>query len=80
MMERSYSLERNGSIEDLRKLGLDLKSAVGRRFTFVSDDADDHGNPDDIMINGVVVHDETYGYLAQADGEEFYWRSQIADA
>jgi len=77
--DRDFSLEGKGSIADLQKLGLDLKSAVGRRFTFVSDDADDQGNPDDIMIDGIVIYDEQYGYLAHADGDDFYWRSQIAD-
>jgi hypothetical protein len=79
MTERGYSLERRGSVEDLKTLGLDLASAVGRQFTFVMDDADKHGQPDDIMFNGVVIHDDKYGYLAQADGDGFYWRSQISD-
>lgn len=79
MTESGYALDRSGSIEDLRKLGLDLKSAVGRRFTFFMDDADERGRPDDIMFNGVVIHDETYGYLAQEDEDGVYWRSQIVD-
>jgi hypothetical protein len=77
MIERGYSLERQGSVHDLDALGLTLESAVGMRFTFVMDDADDDGNPDDIMFNGVVVHDAKWGFLALADDDFVYWRSQI---
>jgi len=58
-----YALDRSGSIESLRKLGSDLKSAVGKRFTFFMSDADEQGVPDDIMFNGIVIYDEAYGYL-----------------
>ena len=80
MTDRGYSLERNGSVADLAKLGLTLESAVGKRFTFMMDDADDNGNPDDIMFNGVVIHDPKWGYLALADEDGVYWRSEIASA
>jgi hypothetical protein len=79
MTERGYSLERSGSVEDLKKLGFTLDAAVGQRFTFVMDDADEHGRPDDIMFNGVVIHDDQNGYLAQADDDGFYWRSEISE-
>ncbi len=77
MIDRGYSLERKGSVDDLAKLGLTLAEAVGMRFTFVQDDADDQGNPDDIMFNGVVIHDLKWGYLAYADPDGVYWRSQL---
>ena len=80
MTDRGYSLERNGSIEDLRKLGLTLASAVGRRFTFNGgEDMDQVGRTSDIMFNGVVVHDPEWGYLAKADEDGVYWRSDIVD-
>jgi hypothetical protein len=78
MTERGYLLTK-GSVDDLAKLGLNLESAVGNRFTFVSDDADKDGKPDDIMFNGVVIHDEKFGYLALADEDGIYWRSEIVD-
>jgi hypothetical protein len=59
MIERGYSLERRGSVDDLAKLGLTLAQAVGMRFTFVMDDADEHGNPDDILFNGGISHMRT---------------------
>lgn len=78
MTERGYSLQRNGSVSDLSSLGLTLESAVGKRFTFFMDDGDENGNPNDIMFNGVVVHDSEWGYLAVMD-DDVYWRSQISD-
>ena len=78
MTHRGYSLERRGSVDDLAKLGLTLEQAVGMRFTFVQDDADEHGKPNDIMFNGIVIHDSGWGYLALADEDDVYWRSQIA--
>jgi len=78
MTDRGYSLERMGSIRDLSKLGIKLEEAVGKRFTFVADDADENGVPDDIMSNGIVIKDERYGFLALLDApDDFYWRSQL---
>lgn len=78
MTERGY-LPTRGTIQDLAALGLTLESAVGRRFVFVSDDADDHGAPDDIMCNGMVVRDAEFGILLEADDSGFYWRSEQKD-
>jgi hypothetical protein len=78
MTERGYLFTR-GSVEDLTKLGLTLESAVGKRFTFVGDDAAKDGKPDDIMFNGIVIRDEKYGYLMLADEDGVYWRSEIID-
>ncbi len=74
--ERGY-LPTSGTVQDLAALGLTLESAVGRRFVFASDDADEHGDPDDIMHDGAVVRDSTFGILLEADGTGFYWRSQL---
>jgi hypothetical protein len=77
MTARGYALERRGSIDDLAKLGLTLETALGRQFTFYMDDGDDHGRPDDIMWEGLVVHDGKYGYLAEEISGDFYHRSDI---
>ena len=78
MTDCGFSLERRGSVEALAKLGLDLESAVGQRFVFLMDDADDDGQPDDIMFVGTVTLDEEWGYLAVMDTpDDFYWRSHI---
>ncbi len=78
MTEHGYSLERRGSVDDLAKLGLTLASAVGMRFTFYMDDADEDGTPNDIMFNGVVMNDPHYGYLAIKDHSDFYHRSDVS--
>lgn len=70
MTERGYALVR-GSLEDLAKLGLSPANAVGMRFTFVMHD------DDDLMFNGIVVHDPKWGYLAYADEDGLYMRSEI---
>ena len=74
MTENCYSLERNGSVKDLEKLGLSLESAVGKRFRFYMDDANEDGTPNDIMFDGVVIFSDEYGYLAEQDGKIF-WRN-----
>ena len=76
MTERGYRAT-NGTVRDLTALGLTLESAVGRRFVFVSDDADEHGKPDDIMHDGTVVVDPAFGILLEADETGFYWRSEL---
>jgi hypothetical protein len=78
MTKRGY-LPTNGTIRDLAALGLTLEEAVGCRFVFVSDDADEHGNPDDIMCNGIIVRDEKFGILLEADDSGFYWRSELRE-
>ena len=81
MTDDGFSLETRGSVDDLSKLGLDLDNAVGLRFVFQMDDADDDGQPDDIMFIGTVKFDEEWGYLAVMDTpKDFFWRSQIEDA
>jgi len=78
MTTHGFSLERNGSMKDLAKLELTLASAVVLRFTFVMDDEDDDGTPDDIMFNGVVIHDPEWGYLALMDEDGTYHRSELS--
>jgi hypothetical protein len=79
MTERGYSLERHGSVVALEKMGLTLEQAVGKRFTFYADDGNEAGEPDDLMVDGYVVKDPEWGYLAIAEGD-FYQRSELDDA
>ena len=76
MTERGYRPTK-GTVEGLAALGITLEDAVGRPFVLVSDDADDQGNPDDIMHNGTVVRDSKLGVLLEVDGTGFYWRSEL---
>ncbi len=76
MTENGYSLERVGSIADLKKLGLTLEQAVGKRFTFNGGaDSNEQGEPADIMCSGVIMKDSKWGYLAVLDASGFYWRN-----
>jgi hypothetical protein len=47
----------NGFNSGLEQVRPHAGEAVGKRFTFVADDADKNGVPDDIMSNGVVIKD-----------------------
>ncbi|WP_444901143.1 hypothetical protein ACJJIG_14390 [Microbulbifer sp. SSSA007] len=78
MTENGYSLERRGSVNDLERVGLTLELALGMKFRFYMDDLDKHGKPDDIMFEGIVIHDSEFGYLAKQQSEVF-WRSDISD-
>ena len=78
MTERGFRPTR-GTVEDLAALGLTLDDAVGRRFVFVSEDADEHGNRDHIMHGGTVVRDSRFGILLETDDTGFYWRSELND-
>jgi hypothetical protein len=75
MTENVYSIERQGSIDDLARLGLTLDEAVGKEFLFNGGaDEDDNGQPADIMFRGTVIKDPAWGYLAQADADGIFWR------
>lgn len=46
-----------GTIRDLALHGIQLKE--GMRLTFYSDDVDDNGNPDDLIVDGIVHYDKS---------------------
>ena len=72
-----YSIETNGSIRDLKELGLTPEKAVGMHFIFNSGlDENEAGEPADILFTGIVVEDEQWGYIAIPDDENaFFWRA-----
>lgn len=43
-----------GTQQDLARQGIELRE--GLALTLYSDDADDHGQPDDLLIDGVVQY------------------------
>jgi hypothetical protein len=45
-----------GTSEDLARQGIELQE--GLRLTFYMDDGDDHGQPDDLLAEGVTHYDE----------------------
>jgi len=44
-----------GTLQDLQRFGVQLRD--GMRFTFYTDDADDEGRPDPMLIDGIVQFD-----------------------
>ena len=55
-----------GTQQDLAQQGLQLKE--GLELTFYTDDADEAGNPDDLLIDGTVHYDqEQQCWVAQVD-------------
>lgn len=45
-----------GTLRDLARHGVELRD--GLTLTFYSDDADDEGKPDDLIVEGSVQYDE----------------------
>ncbi len=54
--QRRLILTTLGTIEDLKKQGIDLHE--GLRLEVYSDDADDRGNRDDLLAEGIVYRDK----------------------
>jgi hypothetical protein len=55
-----------GTAEDLRRLALQLRE--GLALTLYTDDADDEGNPDPLLIDGTVHYDaEGKCWVAEVD-------------
>ena len=54
--QRRVLLTTRGTIEDLAKLGVELRE--GLRLPVYSDDADEFGNRDDLLAEGIVRRDE----------------------
>jgi hypothetical protein len=54
--ENRIRLDCTGTREDLERLGLELSD--GLELALYTDDADEHGNPDDLMADGIVHFDE----------------------
>jgi hypothetical protein len=49
-------LSRAGTHKDLESAGIQLRE--GLELLFYSEDADDQGRPDDLLVEGVVHYDE----------------------
>ena len=75
MTEDCFLLTR-GSYDDLERLGLTVEQAAGIRFTFYTGDADEDGNSDDLLADGIVVRHEKFGWVAQIEMSTFRHRSE----
>ena len=54
--ENRLRLTCTGTREDLARLGIQLRA--GLELTFYTDDANDNGDSDDLMVDGVVQFDQ----------------------
>jgi hypothetical protein len=55
-----------GTVDDLNRLGIVLQE--GLTLTFSMDDADDRGQPDDLLVEGVVHYsEEAQSWVAVVD-------------
>jgi hypothetical protein len=67
-----------GTVEDLKRQGIELRE--GLVLTFYMDDADDRGEPDEILTEGVVQNDERESiWVASVDWAAVYHASDGAD-
>jgi hypothetical protein len=68
-----------GTQQDLARQGIDLHE--GLALTFYTDDADDHGQPDDLLLDGVVQYNpEERCWVAAVDWSTLSHASKQAAA
>jgi hypothetical protein len=66
-----------GTERDLAKYGIILEN--GMKLTFYMDDADDEGNPDNLIFDGIVHFDETnQQWVAAIDWDNFKHASDFS--
>jgi hypothetical protein len=64
-----------GTARDLERQGIVLEK--GLALTFYMDDGDDDGNPDDLLVDGVVEYDEEQkNWVAVMDQDTFRHASE----
>ena len=64
-----------GSVSDIARLGIQLRD--GLHLTITTDDADDDGNSDDLMADGVIRYNEKEKcWVAQIDWSNVQNRSE----
>jgi hypothetical protein len=67
-----------GTIDDLARQGIKLRE--GLRLTFYTDDADDRGLPDELLVEGVVRHEaEQQCWVAEVDWTKMRHASEEAE-
>jgi hypothetical protein len=69
----SWSAFTVGTFDDLRERG--IRPTEGLRLQFYDRDADDRGNPDDLLFDGVAHFVIGKGWGAVIDAATFYWES-----
>ena len=65
-----------GTVEDLARLGITLNE--GLSLTFFMDDADDQGQADELLVEGVVHYsEEDRNWVASVDWPTVYHASEL---
>jgi hypothetical protein len=73
--ENRIRLTTLGSLSDIARLGIQLRE--GLALTITADDADDDGNPDDLMADGIIRYNEKEKcWVAQIDWSKVHNRSE----
>jgi hypothetical protein len=73
--ENRIRLTTLGSLSDIARLGIQLRD--GLALTITADDADDDGNSDDLMADGVIRYNEKEKcWVAQIDWSKVQNRSE----
>ena len=70
--EDTYALDSQGTLDDMQRLGLELKE--GLALTLWADDVDDEGNDDNLLVDGVVAKHENFDWVARVDART--WRHE----
>jgi len=81
-MKMDYSgrliLNTHGTFSDLEKYQIDLKPGI--QLVFYNDDEDAHGNPDNLVVAGVVDYDpENSLWVAEIDWGAIKNISQLSE-
>ena len=64
-----------GTKRDLELHGIELRE--GLSLTFYTDDGDEQGNPDDLLVDGIVSYDEVdKHWVARIDESTFRYASE----
>lgn len=72
-VDRDWSPFTLGTYQDLKEA--DISPLEGQKLQFYNDDADDQGNPDDLLFEGLVHFVEGKGWGAIIDASTFHWKS-----
>src|SRR5262245_52271433 len=63
--ENRVRLNTQGTVQDLARLGLRL--AEGLALTLYTEDADEAGHPDDLLVDGIARRSDDSGWVAEVD-------------
>lgn len=77
LAERAFALVQ-GTLDDLRTIGLTPESALGVCFTFIQEDEGPAGEPDALLFDGTIAHSPSLGHFILAGPEGVHWLSEIS--